>query len=99
MIEVLKGSKDGTFVESSQQSLQIDTAYLGREQKFVEDTSTSLVGHVKQFREHLEEMLTGFKTFEAEWIKKINDWLIKVGEMEEHRSTMSGRLFDFSHNI
>lgn len=97
--ELLTGDQDGSVGQSSKPEVQIDNAYLGRERRFIEDTQTSLVGHVKQFRELLKEMLKGFETFEAQWTQKLNDWLTKVAEVEEQRTKMSGQLLDFTRNI
>lgn len=95
----MTGNQHVSAGQSSHQEVQIDNSYVGRERRFVEDTQASLVGHVKQFRELLEEMLTGFKTFEANWTQKLNDWLRKAGEVEEQRAKMSAGLLDFSRNI
>lgn len=97
--EVLTGNQHVSAGQSSEQAVQVDNAYVGRERRFVEDTQVSLVGHVKQFRGLLEEMLTGFKKFEAHWTQKLNDWLTKAGEVEEHRAELSAGLVDFSRNI
>ena len=97
--EVLMGKQEGLVGQPSQQETPIDNAYLGRERRFVDDTKTSLNGHVKQFREQLEEMLTGFKTFEAQWTEKLNDWITKAGEMEENMEKLGGQLLEFTRNI
>ena len=97
--EVLMGNQEVLVGQSSQQETPIDNAYLGRERRFVDDKQTSLNGHVKHFREQLEDMLAGFKTFEAQWAEKLNDRITKAGEMEENRAKLSGQLFDFKRII
>lgn len=96
---MLQGNGRGSVRESSQQNVLENTAYTENERKFVEDTNTSIVGHVKQLTERLDEMLTGFQTFEAEWIEKINDWKAKSVELEAQRLQMGGQLVDFIRNI
>ncbi|KAK1392514.1 hypothetical protein POM88_011570 [Heracleum sosnowskyi] len=97
--KVLKGNPNAAVGESSMTNVQIDRDYAGSERRFLEDTSTSLNGHVKQCKDHLEEMLAGFKKFEAEWIKRISDWIIKAGEIEDQNSTMIARVDDLRRNI
>lgn len=80
-------------------NVQSQSAYAGREYRFVEDTKTALDGHKKQFKELLEEMLKGFKKFEGEWVEKINEWIVKAGEIEERRTEMGGKLTEFSRSI
>lgn len=99
LFQVLTGNQNVSDGQSSQQEIEANKSYLGRERRFVEDTQVSLLGHVKQFRELLEEMLTGFSTFEAHWKKNLNDWLTKAGEMEENRAKLSAGLVDFCRNI
>ena len=97
--EVLIGNHEVSVGQSSQQETPIDNAYVGRERRFVDDTETSLNGHVKHFKEQLEDMLAGFKTFEAQWTEKLNDWITKAGDIEENRAKLRVKLLEFKRNI
>lgn len=99
MIDVLKGEQPIISGETSQNPVQIPASYQENARKFLDDSSTSLNGHVNQFKETMDEIILTFNTFEVEWKKKMNDLKDKAEQMDEQRAILRARIRDFRGNM
>lgn len=95
----MKGGKHAKVGESSQQNIQLPTAYAQNEGKFLSDTSISLKGHAKEFKEKTEEMSNLFQNFGEAWKTKLKDLNAQADQMVEQTATMRIELSKFSSKI
>ena len=81
------------------QSVKIPTSYTKNARKFLNDISTSLRSHAKDFKEKMEEMVSTFQKFGDSWKENINGLNAQADQIVQKRTDINILLDDFSHNI
>lgn len=98
IIDVLKDKTLGGAGSSSQPNVDLLTAYSKNLRKFLDDSNTSLDGHVNNYEELVEEMVGQFHQFEEEWNNKLNDLKDKGDYLKKERAILRTKLHVFVHN-
>lgn len=99
IIEVLKGGEFVTVGETSKKKIDLPLSYVENERKFVEDSSTSLDNHTKEFRGKMQEMTAEFSKLTDSWTSKLNDLKMQAERMVEHRNNLRTYLHVFFRNM
>ena len=97
--DTLKNGSRKKHGESSQSSTEIPHSYMGNSLRFLGDTSTSLHGHEKNFKQNMEEMISAFQKFGDGWKEHLNNLNDRADMLIEESGKLRILLNDYARNI